>query len=251
MLKFPFFILILILFSGNLLSQPKDIDYVLGYGGLTIVAFNQLFLDTLAPTEPNWKEPNSFDLYFRNKLKWSDSNINIAEKISDILVWGTLALPSTFLAPSLGDYPYNQHLLINIQILAATGILVGATKYLIARQRPYSYFEIETGADKSRDYLSFFSGHTAFAFASATTTSMMLQDKYKHNSGLIWSGTITLATITGMLRIAADRHYMTDVLSGAVVGTLTAYLITRNQKKKYFDQEKPSMNIFFNLSFPL
>lgn len=248
MIKLPYLIIIMIILSNDLLSQPKDIDYILAYGGLAIVAANQLFLDKFAPTEPSWNEPNSFDLYFRNKLKWSDINMTCADNISDALAWSMLIF-STFGAPSIGDLAYNQHLLINLQVLAATGIVVGATKYLIARQRPYAHFEIDAGLNKSKDNLSFFSGHTAFAFATATSSSMMLQEKYNHNSGVIWSSALTVAAITGILRIAAERHYMTDVLSGAIVGTLIAYIITKNQKSRFSEKQESSTNLLYNWSF--
>ena len=35
----------------------------------------------------------------------------------------------------------------------------------------------------------------------------------------IWGAGAALATVTGYLRIAADKHYFSDVLVGAVVGS--------------------------------
>ena len=224
-------VLILVLLSNNLFGQPKDIDYILGYGGIALAATNELFKEKLAPAEPNWTEPNPFDIYFRDFFKWPDSRVYNAHILSDIILW-SMIIPSTFGAPAISGYHYNEHLLINIQVLAATGLLTGISKYVIARQRPYAYYKVDAGSEKYKDNLSFFSGHSAIAFAMATTTSILLEKKFHHISGLIWSSTLTLAATTGILRIAADRHYMSDVLTGTVVGTFTAYLIAKNQKKQ-------------------
>lgn len=241
--------LFIFLFCNDLISQPSKTDYFLTYGAMAVVAGSQLFQDELAPAEPRWKEPNAIDLYFRNKLKWPNKDIDNAHNLSDILLWGML-IPSVFWTPAIGGHKYNEHLLLNIQVMAATGLLIGTTKYLTARERPYAYFGIKNNADKSADNISFFSGHSAFAFAAATTVSMTLQNKYRHNSAWIWSGTLTVAAATAFLRIASDRHYMSDVLTGTFVGMLTAYIITKNQTRTYFTNSNPQRNVLY-LSFSL
>ena len=246
----PVIILFNILLLSPLFSQPKDADYFITYGGMAVVLSSQLFQDYLSPAQPGWTETNRFDLFFRDKLKWSDPNIHIAHKLSNVLLWGFL-IPATFWAPELGDYKYNEHLLLNMEVLAVAGFLVASTKFITGRQRPYAHFHIKTDADPSEDNISFFSGHSTLTFAAATSTSMMLQDKYHSNSGWLWGSTLTLAALTGYLRIAADRHYMSDVLTGAVIGTLTAYLITKNQKRNYFESRKSKLNVLFAWSIPL
>jgi membrane-associated phospholipid phosphatase len=47
---------------------------------------------------------------------------------------------------------------------------------------------------------------------------------------LVWLVGLTSASATGYLRIAADRHYLTDVIGGAVLGAaagLTVPLLMR------------------------
>ena len=41
----------------------------------------------------------------------------------------------------------------------------------------------------------------------------------------MWAGGFTLAAVTGYLRIAADKHYFTDVLTGAGIGVLGGLLV--------------------------
>ena len=41
----------------------------------------------------------------------------------------------------------------------------------------------------------------------------------------IWASGLTLAGVTGYLRIAGDKHYFTDVVTGAVVGSFVGFAV--------------------------
>ena len=79
---------------------------------------------------------------------------------------------------------------------------------------------LKTGAGVERpdgsDFRSFPSNHAAIAFASAT----FLYEEYKTTS--IWYGIAgySVATITGVLRMLNNRHWMSDLLVGAGFGIL-------------------------------
>ncbi|KAA3609963.1 MAG: phosphatase PAP2 family protein [Calditrichaeota bacterium] len=232
-LKIVIFTFLFLTSTGSIYSQANSTDYFLGYGGVALVASGELFFkEALTPQNPKWIEPLSFDLFFRDKLKWDNSNLDKAALVSDVILKGLLG-PSVFWSPLLSDHNYGRHLLLNIQALAATAFLTNISKYAFARQRPYSYFKsIQAEADD--DFLSFFSGHTSFSFAIATSMSYILEKENPHNSALIWGSAITLASLTGYLRIASDRHYMSDVLTGAIIGSMMGYVIAKNQSKRFF-----------------
>lgn len=67
---------------------------------------------------------------------------------------------------------------------------------------------------------SFFSGHTTVAFAGAE----MLRLEYRNVSPWIGVGAYGASTLTGLLRIYNNRHWLGDVLAGAGVGILCAQL---------------------------
>ena len=255
MKKTNYFKFVIVTFSfltiyGNLFSQPTTTDYILGYSGLAVSAGGEFLLKKkFSPDKPKWAQPNSFDLFFRDKLKWRDVTINRAAKMSDILLFG-FVIPSVFLTPLLTDNNYGHHLLLNFQIVAATSILTNLAKYSFKRQRPYSFFKTLTpkGYD---DYLSFFSGHTSFSFAIAMSTAHILEKDNPHNSALIWSSSLLIASATGYLRIAADRHYFTDVIGGAVLGGLAGYLISKNQSSRFFKKGRAEQHTLFSVSLPL
>jgi hypothetical protein len=62
--------------------------------------------------------------------------------------------------------------------------------------------------------LSFFSGHTALAFSFAVSAGTIASMRSYRNAGWVLGSGLTMAAATGYLRIAADRHYFTDVLTG-------------------------------------
>src|SRR6059058_3168029 len=69
------------------------------------------------------------------------------------------------------------------------------------------------------DNLSFFSGHATLAFALATSAGTVASMRHHRLAPVMWAVGLLLATTGGYLRIAADRHYATDVLTGALVGS--------------------------------
>ncbi len=70
------------------------------------------------------------------------------------------------------------------------------------------------------DYLSFPSGHTTEAFASAEFMRM----EYKDVSPLYGLAGYAMATATGMLRMYNNKHWMSDVVAGAGVGIASTRL---------------------------
>jgi membrane-associated phospholipid phosphatase len=112
--------------------------------------------------------------------------------------------------------------LVRVAGQTATAILLEtvatqAAKHLVGRARPYQ--------DQDRDGFDFSpfssqgafpSGHTAAAFALATTVG--------DASGSRWAraALYSLATGTAWARIAEEKHWVSDVVAGAAVGILSA-----------------------------
>lgn len=67
------------------------------------------------------------------------------------------------------------------------------------------------------DYSSFPSGHTAQAFAAAT----FLSQEYKDRFSWMPYAAYGLASSVGLMRMANNRHYVSDVLLGAGIGILS------------------------------
>jgi membrane-associated phospholipid phosphatase len=102
-----------------------------------------------------------------------------------------------------------------------------AFKYLVGRQRPFVHYQNQAvlcagprckRPDPADDNLSFFSGHTTSAFALAAGSGTVATMRGYRWAPWVWAQGLTLAAATGYLRIAADRHYLSDVLTGMIVG---------------------------------
>lgn len=101
-----------------------------------------------------------------------------------------------------------------------SGAINISLKALVGRIRP----EENLGPDGFRPFRikdsSFPSGHTTLAFSLATSFARATPD---HLSDALF---YALATSTGFARMNNDRHWFSDVVAGAIIGTLSARLIT-------------------------
>lgn len=119
--------------------------------------------------------------------------------------------------------------LIITEAVAVSTLLNQATKIAFARERPFVHAmpdeeRIKT-ALPSDNNVSFYSGHTALSFTLASAAGTVATLRGYRLMPLVWSTLMPLAAVTGYLRIAADRHYFTDVLTGAVIGSAVGVLL--------------------------
>jgi membrane-associated phospholipid phosphatase len=67
--------------------------------------------------------------------------------------------------------------------------------------------------------MSFWAGHSAFAFSLAASATQMARMRGLRGWRWLAVASFAGAAASGWLRIAADRHWLTDVVVGAGVGT--------------------------------
>lgn len=121
-----------------------------------------------------------------------------------------------------------QMALLGLETLAVSGAIQGVTNVLISRERPYGQ---TCGAGLPGDALdctgsthfrSFFSGHSAFSFTSASLicfNHIELELLGKPWDQISCGTAYAVATTTAMFRVVANVHYPTDILTGALVGS--------------------------------
>ncbi len=125
-------------------------------------------------------------------------------------------------------------LLILGQTIAWNGLLTETSHLISQRPRPFVYqAPLERGIDPAH-YTSFYSGHTSFT--AATTFAIFLILLYRGAPQLILClSAITFETLvlsTAYFRILAGRHFLTDVICGAIAGSLTAWMILQLHRQK-------------------
>ena len=137
---------------------------------------------------------------------------------SDILFAGSLVFPAVLVAGQSRQIVLETGVMfIETMILTHAGKEI--IKDLVPRYRPYTYFA-EPIDDEFTN--SFPSGHTALTFAvcsfSAFAYSHMFPDsEYILPFGI---GAYTTAAVTGLLRVLSGSHFISDVLAGALIGSV-------------------------------
>ena len=113
---------------------------------------------------------------------------------------------------------------VEAEILAA-GITTPVLKYAVGRVRPYDGAD----GDESRPFSgnsSIPSGHATEAFAVASVLSA------RANGWVVPVISYTLASCVGYARVHDRAHWASDVLAGALVGTLIGRTIVRRHQRE-------------------
>ena len=191
-------------------------------GGLAVGVL-VLELAVNAPVTPHWDEPILFDEGARNALRaGSQSARSVAATFSDI---GYIGLPvyaigveaglQTWLGRDKADAAL-QLALIHAEALAINGVLSRLTQKTVGRSRP-------DAGPGTTDNTAFFSGHTSTAFTTASVLCVehaRLQIYGNVADKVVCPAALAVAGTTGLLRIVSDRHWASDVIAGAIVGTV-------------------------------
>lgn len=223
-----------LLFAVLLSAAPPDLNVsardgvmtasaALAWGGLA------LFEPRLAPDHCRWCDRdakgqdtlNGFD-GLGTGLVWS--NGHPADVASNVLLGalpvGVFASQWALAAPEGTRLQLGEDLLVVTEAVAVQGLLNQVVKLLVARERPSVHLGLAPGPRTDDDDVSFYSGHTSTAFALVAAAGEVATLRRYPHAALVWAVGFPLAATVGYLRVAAGKHYLTDVLAGALVGTL-------------------------------
>ncbi|HAR43802.1 MAG TPA: hypothetical protein DCS07_14395 [Bdellovibrionales bacterium] len=105
---------------------------------------------------------------------------------------------------------------------------IGETVRIISqRPRPFVYADTASAGANPAHYISFYSGHTSFAAAASLGFVLFLLGRGAPGwlTAFSFIGFELLTFSTGIFRILAGRHFVTDVLAAAVAGSVIAFTI--------------------------
>jgi membrane-associated phospholipid phosphatase len=187
------------------------------------------------PLQTGWKSGILFDDGARRALRLSSYKARLdARDASDV----GLAILTSF--PILVDsmivaYWYRgsddvalQMALIDAEAIAVSSALQGAATFFSGRERPYGQNcggelrEQSIDCQAPSRYRSFFSGHSSLSFTSAALICAHHQrlDLFESAADPVTCASgLAAATAVATLRVVGDMHYLSDVLTGAVIGT--------------------------------
>lgn len=192
----------------------------------------------------NWDSTTGLDDRVRGWLRPESRRArNNYRDISDLLLSFSISYPLLFdglvtswwyhRSPEVG----RQLALTAVEVQFVVSALQSITTVAAGRIRPFVQ-ECAPGGDipdedemchSGNRFRSFFSGHTALAFAGAATSCVFHAKLPLYGGGvpdaLSCAGAMGAAALTGIFRITGDMHHATDVITGAVVGTGLGVLI--------------------------
>lgn len=151
--------------------------------------------------------------------------------------------------------------LLASQAYVTSFLMSSAIKFIGGRQRPFFTDSTRVEANPTfhgplykppkdsrgrNTYSSFPSGHTTLAFAAATVYALEYKDKP-------WVGIVSYsaASLIGLSRITENKHWFTDVATGAVLGYLCGKLVVNNYHRyaKIQNEKEKKNSLSFNLSY--
>jgi len=156
-----------------------------------------------------------------------------ASSASDVVLVAMLAAPLSMIAVApAAPAPVTVGVMFGEVVLLTNGI-GQLTKTIFRRVRPFAYNDdpdipLDLKMSKTARQ-SFPSGHAANAFASAVFASTVFA-RLRPPSPLryvIWGGSLATAGAVGYLRYNAGKHYPTDIIAGAVLGSAVGWLVPK------------------------
>lgn len=208
-----------------------------GTAGVLWISSEALFKSDLAPAKCRWcdRAPdgtdtlNRLDRWGRGLAGETEQSRNRAHTWSNIL--GFAVVPASILGvqyavgrgSGMPDRFFAQDATIIIQSALFASVANQTVKFIVGRERPFVHqlSEDQKGltAHPSDNNLSFYSGHTNLMFSMVVSAGTVAALRGYEDQAWIWAVGLPLATSVGLLRMGADKHYLTDVATGAVLGS--------------------------------
>jgi membrane-associated phospholipid phosphatase len=196
-----------------------------------------------SPAEvPRWRGGILFDESVRSALLLGQSGQKIASTSSDIGLYILEGAPLLDAGISAWWYRRDRNTAFQLSLMYAeayslTSIVQEGLRAAFSRERPIDHFQHCFDNDPSNPpgpkcstakNGSFPSNHAAFAFTSAAVTCTQHANIALYgnvNDKLVCAEALTLAAGVSVARVMKDRHWSTDILAGAAVGTLSGWAV--------------------------
>ena len=191
--------------------------------GVTAIAASLAYLSSdrwihrRCPCDPN--EVNAFD---RSAIGNSNATL---DTLSDITLGAAIFGPPILDFIDLGfSREFKQDMWVYVETFSVNSFFTTFAKYTAERPLTRTYAGDPALVNSPGGYRSFYSGHTSTVFSALSTAAVTLNLRY-HQGGWPWLVVAGLGASVGVERVAAGRHFPTDVMVGAVAGTAVGLLV--------------------------
>ena len=226
----------------------KGIDIPLTAAGVawTLYGFTKIYGRDAVPQSEilalNKENVNSFD------RSVTDNYSLKAKAASDKFFYGSQPAPLFLLLDKKIRKDGVKVMLLYLEAMAVTGTIYTSAAMSANRFRPYAYnpnVPIETRT-RGGARNSFYAGHVAVVGTSTFFMAKVLSDYHPEmkNKWILYSLAGAATATTAVLRVEAGQHFHTDVMLGALMGTLSGILVpTFHKNKQVGDRLTISPNI--------
>ncbi|AKQ67512.1 PAP2 family protein [Myxococcus hansupus] len=216
---------------------------ITGAAGVLWISSEAIFKDSLAPAECRWcdRAPdgtdrlNRLDRWGRGLVGTTEASRTRAHQWSNVIGFAALPVGLLGFQYAIGRDSgaptrfFAEDATIIVQSTAIAALANQTVKFIAGRERPFVHVLPEDQkaltAHPSDNNLSFYSGHASLAFSLVVSTGTVASLRgYKHQAW-IWGVGLPLATSVGLLRMRADKHYLSDVATGALLGSAIGFAV--------------------------
>jgi membrane-associated phospholipid phosphatase len=172
--------------------------------------------DTLNPVD-RWTRAALVADTLEGRARWGK-----ASDVSDFIVLPVGVLGAQYLLASgsgATGREYAQDVMTIVESVGVAALTNQVVKFAVGRERPFVH-EGNHAEHDSDDNVSFYSGHTSLAFSLVTAAGTVSEMRGYRHGWILWAVGLPAAASVGLMRIGADKHYLTDVLVGAAAGSL-------------------------------
>ena len=198
-------------------------------GGLAASTLTLMLLENqLAPLQCRWCVPGSIDGDLSKSAKWA--NPKTADTLSNVMQFAVPAGVMGFgliQAYRLDDPAAGWSDVLLITEATSLAMLANViVKYSVGRARPYVWQGTPDLYPSASDAnVSFFGGHTTFVFAVVVSGSTLFFMQDMPGAPYVLGVGLAAAVFTSYMRMAADKHYLSDNIAGAAVGSLIGWAV--------------------------
>ncbi len=155
---------------------------------------------------------------------------------SDVIMRTSLILPAVFLAHKRIRKQWLDYSLMYLkaQALSANFYTLGVPQFY-RKIRPVVYYDNLSLQERTGVRLSnsFYSGHVSVTATSMYFMASVYHDLYPERSQILPLSIASLTTgLVAIGRVKAGKHFVTDVLTGAIIGGLIGYFTPHFHSKK-------------------
>lgn len=188
-----------------------------------------------------YREHNDFDEAVRDTLRAEGRDGRLRARRASDVTWALVASSPVVVDATLNAWLYRgswdvawELTWIDLEAASITAALTGVTKALVSRERPYGRHCDTPLADSDEEcserdrYYSFLSGHSSGTFSAATVSCVTGHYVPLWGTRAPYWRCVAgygVAATTAVLRVAADRHYASDVIAGSLLGTGVGFVV--------------------------